>query len=99
MDNVALFISSLAEAAPPQNYSNHLKALWWAKKNNWDKAHDIVQDGKDPGSSWIHAWLHRVEGDEGNASYWYSRAGKEKPEMSLDDEWLLLVSHLMSLQA
>jgi hypothetical protein len=91
------FQNSLAEPQPPKGLSTHLLALWWARKGSWDKAHDLIQDSPDSGSSWIHAWLHRVEGDEGNASYWYLKAGRKKPIMPLDEEWLQLAAHFLSL--
>ena len=55
-----------------------LAALWWAAKGEWDKAHEIVQDEDDADAAWVHAYLHRVEGDLGNAGYWYRRAGKSE---------------------
>jgi hypothetical protein len=92
------FKQSLQDQHPTGQFSVHLQALWWGGKGDWHRAHDLVQDGQDAGTSWIHAWLHRVEGDEGNASYWYARAGKQKPNLSLDAEWELLATHFLSLK-
>ena len=64
-----------------------LDALNLARSGNWDAAHDIVQDLSCAGASRIHAYLHRVEGDDSNARYWYNRAGTEFPNVSLEEEW------------
>lgn len=81
------FKSSLAEPAPPSAISNMLLALWYDAKGNWHKAHEIAQDINNTNGSWIHAYLHRKEGDDSNAGYWYSRAGKNFSKSSLQDEW------------
>lgn len=85
---------SLEEDAPPENLSPLLCALWFAAKNQWDAAHEIVQaeDGKD--AAWVHAHLHRIEGDRANASYWYRLAGKVERSSSLTDEWEEIVTAL-----
>lgn len=80
------FTTSLELAQPPENISDILKALWYAGKNNWDAAHDTAQEIKTKDGSWIHAYLHRVEGDLGNASYWYRLASKPVPSISLKEE-------------
>ncbi|HEY5369832.1 MAG TPA: hypothetical protein VIJ75_12665 [Hanamia sp.] len=85
--NLISFKQSLAESNPPENLSINLKALWQEGKGNWDKAHNIVQDSEDKNASWIHAYLHRKEGDIGNADYWYRRAGQKRPDVSLAKEW------------
>ena len=81
------FSQSLSEASPPLDISEHLKALWYDAKGNWEKSHQIIQDIEDSNAAWIHAYLHRKEGDIGNAGYWYRRAGKKKPVVSLEEEW------------
>lgn len=85
------FIASLNNAQPPVTLSAYLQALWYDGKGNWDKSHDIIQDIDDRRASWIHAYLHRKEGDEWNARYWYNRAKKSFPELSLDEEWAEIV--------
>lgn len=67
-----------------------VEALELDKNDHWDEAHGIVQKIEDPRAYWIHAYLHRKEGDLGNASYWYSRAGRLMPDIQLDDEWQAL---------
>ena len=89
------FKSSLSGAAPAPKLSPPLAALWWAAKGNWDKAHAIVQDEGDVDAAWVHAYLHRVEGDLGNAGYWYRRAGKPVAGGPLEAEWDQVVSALL----
>ena len=71
------FIKLTKESKPPDILSGIELALWYAIKNNWDMAHNIVQDINTNTASWIHAYLHRLEGDLSNANYWYNRAGKK----------------------
>ena len=65
------FRQSLGQSAPPRGIQPPLKALWHDAKNEWDQAHNIVQQEDDAASAWVHAYLHRKEGDDGNAGYWY----------------------------
>jgi hypothetical protein len=81
------FRASLAAPAPPKGLAPLLKALWHAARDEWDPAHRIAQDDDSADGAWVHAYLHRVEGDEGNAGYWYRRAGKPHCESSLQSEW------------
>ena len=77
---------------PPSGYPLELIALWYTKKENWDKAHDIVSDIGTQMGSWIHAHLHVIEGDLGNAAYWYNRAGRDPISPNqLEEEWVMLV--------
>lgn len=91
------FIQSIdTEKEPPNDISNGLKALWWEKKGNWEKSHDIAQEMMSTDGSWIHAYLHRVEGDLGNAAYWYNRAGKPiKRNEDQNEEWEQIVEALL----
>jgi hypothetical protein len=88
------FRDSLTAAQPPSGLSPALQALWYAAKGNWDKAHDITQPGG-PDLDWVHAYLHRVEGDPANAGYWYRRAGRPVAQTTLDVEWEELVRYLL----
>ena len=83
----AAFRRTLTHAVPPKAIAPALQALWWAKKGNWEKAHRVVMDEHDRDSAWVHAYLHRVEGDDGNARYWYTQARRATPKLSLDEEW------------
>ncbi len=93
--DLSSFKESLSGNLPPQNSSVYLDALWYDAKGEWDKAHKLVQDLGDKKASWIHAYLHRREGDTGNAGYWYRRAGIEKSAVSLDKEWEEIVTALL----
>jgi hypothetical protein len=69
------FEASLDATAPPADANPPLRALWHGLRGDWQAAHEIVQAEDDRDSAWVHAWLHRVEGDPANAGYWYRRAG------------------------
>ena len=84
---MAAYIASLDGAAPPPDLSAPLAALWWAAKGDWDQAHKIVQDESSREAAWVHAYLHRAEGDLGNAGYWYRQAGQPVAKDSLEAEW------------
>jgi hypothetical protein len=93
------FIDSLTLKTIPENLKNEaLKSLWLAGSGNWEGAHDIAQEIMGEMGSWIHAYLHRQEGDRWNAGYWYDRAGKSFPRYSLDDEYRFLVEAALDLQ-
>lgn len=85
------FIQSLTNEQPAPNLSPALAALWYDKKNCWERAHDIVQDESDSTCAAIHAYLHRKEGDIWNAEYWYRKARRSPFAGSLDEEWESLV--------
>jgi len=93
--SMADFKTSLSDAAPAPTLSPPLAALWWAAKGKWDEAHKIVQDEDTKDAAWVHAYLHRVEGDLGNAGYWYRQAGQPVPKDSLDAEWERIASALL----
>ena len=84
--NYENFIKLTKESNPSDILSGIHLALWYAMKNNWDMAHSIVQDINTNTASWIHAYLHRVEGDLSNANYWYNRASKNASTESLESE-------------
>src|SRR5258707_3413881 len=84
--SMADFKASLLGAAPALGLDAPLAALWWAAKGNWDEAHKIAQDEATAEGAWVHAYLHRVEGDLGNAGYWYRQAGQPVAKDSLDAE-------------
>jgi len=82
---------------PPRGLSLALLGLWWDAKGNWTKAHESAQQDEGVAGSWVHAYLHRKEGDSSNAGYWYRRAGKVHARNSLDDEWAEIAAALLSL--
>jgi hypothetical protein len=90
------FQKSLTATKPPDGLSEALIGLWWDAKENWEKAHSHAQDDQGVDGAWVHAYLHRKEGDRGNAGYWYRRAGKTFCESSLSEEWLSISADLLS---
>jgi hypothetical protein len=92
------FKSSLSGAAPPPSVALPLAALWWAAKGDWTKAHAIAQDDGGVDAAWVHAYLHRVEGDLGNAGYWYRRACRPVATGSVEAEWEQMVSTMLDQQ-
>lgn len=89
------FIDSVGQDSPPASLPQSLAALWWDRKGEWAQAHAVAQNIHDPTGSAIHAYLHRKEGDIGNADYWYARAGRRRPAVSLEEEWQALVEELL----
>lgn len=96
MTGASAFKSSVSRAAPPPDLSAALQALWWAAKGDWDRAHKIVQDDDGTEAAWVHAYLHRVEGDLSNAQYWYHRATQPVARGALEAEWVDIVEALIS---
>jgi hypothetical protein len=81
------FKDSLLTGKLPLDLPVHLKALWYDGRGDWKRAHDLIDQLTDQTSAHVHAYLHRKEGDLWNADYWYKRAGKQRPEISLENEW------------
>jgi hypothetical protein len=89
------FKHSLSAKKPPSDLSPALKALWWAGNDTWDKAHDIVMNDDGADCAWVHAYLHRVEGDRDNARYWYRQARREPATGELTEEWAAITAVLL----
>jgi hypothetical protein len=96
---LAEFQRSLTAKAPPRGLAPPLAALWWARKGDWDKAHKIVMDENGREAAWVHAYLHRVEGDAGNAAYWYGQASRPVAAGAFDAEWAAIVAALLGVAA
>lgn len=92
----ATFDRSLTAEIPPEALTPILRALWLDRKGDWAGSHAIAQDLDTPDGAWVHAYLHRKEGDLWNADYWYRRAGRTRPAVSLGQEWEDLVSAFLS---
>jgi hypothetical protein len=90
------FRASLDEASPPAGLAPAIEALWWQGKGNWAKAHELAQAVDDADGAWVHAHLHRVEGDLGNAGYWYRRAGQPMADGPLQAEWTAIAETLLT---
>ena len=86
--------ASLSGDEPPVETAVLLTALWWDAKGDWDQAHRIVQDESGADAAWVHAYLHRKEGDLPNAKYWYNRANRQPASNQLEDEWADIVDAL-----
>ena len=91
MKSLTQFKESFNSELPDAALSPQLKSLWYDGKGNWQQAHNQVDHLNDQSSAWVHAYLHRKEGDTWNADYWYRRAGKSRPDISLEEEWEYLV--------
>jgi hypothetical protein len=90
------FQQSLSGNNPPAELSQALAALWWDAKGDWDSAHSSAMLDKGQNGSWVHAYLHRKEGDRDNATGWYSRADKPFCEESFQEEWSAIVRELLA---
>jgi len=91
---LAKFKDTLSQKIAP-SVPDHLIALWYDAKGDWQKAHTIIQEIENKTAAWIHAYLHRKEGDIWNADYWYTRAGKKRPLAALEEEWESIVKELI----
>lgn len=90
------FLALKDEGTVPEDVPPLLQALLLDAAGDWDSAHSIAQKDPSTEGSWVHAYLHRVEGDLGNASYWYHRAGRYRPDISLEEEWEYIAMELLS---
>jgi hypothetical protein len=90
------FRASLAEHAPPKGAAAPLVALWWIKKGDWDRAHEIVMRENSQQAAWVHAHLHRIEGDISNAGYWYRQAKKPEASGAIEAEWDAIVDGILA---
>jgi hypothetical protein len=90
------FRATLKQAEPPSDLPAPLSALWWDAKGDWARAHGMVDDLSTPEGMAVHAYLHRKEGVEWNADYWYSRAGRKYRRPTLEAEWQALVEGLLA---
>jgi hypothetical protein len=89
------FKNSLTDATPPAGLSAALEALWWDVQGDWTRAHDLVNELESPDAMAVHAYLHRKEGEQWNAEYWYKRSGTGFRRPALDAEWAALVEGLL----
>lgn len=89
------FRSSIESGRPPEGMDHALAAMWYDARGDWDAAHAEAQAQEDAAGAWVHAYLHRVEGDPSNAAYWYRRAGRPICQDPLDTEWATIVRELL----
>lgn len=93
--DITAFKLAIRDNVPPLGLTIQQEALWYDGKGDWEKAHDLVNDLDDKQSAHVHAYLHRKEGDLWNADYWYRRAGRQRPDSTLEEEWEELVTILL----
>jgi hypothetical protein len=93
---LTVFEASLTKPDPPPNLHLLVEALWHERRGDWTRAHEIAQGIDSDDAAWVHAYLHRREGDFPNARYWYRQAGKPPETGSLDDEWRVIVEALLA---
>lgn len=89
------FKATLQADIPDKDYPDLLKSLWHDGKGDWESAHAIADGHTDKHAEWVHAYLHRKEGDNWNANYWYRRAGRKMPACTLEEEWTILVTFFL----
>ncbi|MGO4525435.1 hypothetical protein AB4097_11280 [Microvirga sp. 2MCAF35] len=94
--SVDVFEASLRHSKPPEGWGHAMQALWWEARGDWDRAHSLVQmDEADRECAWVHAYLHRKEGDLSNAAYWYQRAGHPMATCSFAEERQAIATGLL----
>ena len=93
--NVGEFKASVENGAIPSSLSPALQALWAEAGGDWHGAHNIVQNAQGRDAAWVHAYLHRKEGDSSNAAYWYGRAKRSRSKLSFEDEWEAITTELL----
>ena len=96
--DLSAFRATLDGAEPPA-CRLALQALWHAAKGDWERAHELTNDTAGQAGAWVHAYLHRVEGDLSNADYWYARANRPRPSGATEQEWDTLVAELLGRRA
>jgi len=94
--DLTAFQNSIHLDAPPPELTAPLEALWWDAKGNWPRAHTLVDELETKDGMAVHAYLHRKEGEQWNADYWYERAGRKFHRESLVEEWIALVEGLLA---
>jgi hypothetical protein len=90
------FRESVQHDQPPRELNHALAGLWWDAKGDWNRAHESAQQDEGPAGAWVHAYLHRKEGDTSNATYWYGRAGKSASHASFEEEWAEITAALLA---
>ena len=93
--NLQEFQASLTHDVPPSGLSLGLTGLWWDAKGDWTKAHESAQQDEGPEGAWVHAYLHRKEGDASNAAYWYGRAKTPPSRDPFEEEWAEIATALL----
>ena len=87
--------ATLDHDAPPEGLTDEVRAMWLSSREGWEAGHVIVQEIESPEAAWVHAHLHRIEGDLSNAAYWYRRAETSISQTTLEEEWEQLASEFL----
>ena len=90
------FCASLKQDEPDPILPPLLQALWWDAKGDWGRAHEIAQAIESSDGAWVHAYLHRKDGDAENARYWYGSAGRQPSDLAMEAEWVEVVESLLA---
>jgi hypothetical protein len=93
---LAEFKNTVLQSDPAPTEDPALQALWWAAKRDWNRAHKLVQDQSSRDAAWVHAYLHRLEGDLSNAHYWYRQARRAAASGPLEAEWDAIATALLA---
>lgn len=93
--NRSEFEESLAEPSPPEDCRVEIAALWWLRNRNWQRGHDLIDAAPGQDAAWVHALMHRMEGDLPNARYWYARAGREPEGNTIGQEVEALLDYFL----
>ncbi|MFT4112798.1 hypothetical protein [Silvibacterium sp.] len=88
--------ATLGNDHPPSELAPLVEAMWWEAKGDWKRAHEIAQDIDTRDAAWVHAYLHRREGDDWNAGYWYRQAGRPHAQIPMDEEWREITAELLT---
>jgi hypothetical protein len=99
MIKIEEFVASASSGDLPGGLSSLLEALWHEARGDWKRAHEIVQAENTANAAWVHAYLHRKEGDLANAGYWYRRAKRQIPTAALEDEWHTIVASFIESES
>ena len=92
-------LSEFQSLKNPPSLSTLLVALWHDSQGDWHKAHELAQDIETADGAWVHAYLHRKEGEASNANYWYRQAGKKISTQTLKQEWEEIVTELLKKES
>jgi len=93
--NLSAFRDSLKQPNPPTAIAGAVARLWWDARGDWTRAHESAQEDGSSAGAWVHAYLHRKEGDASDAAYWYQRAGKSVARGSFEEEWIQIATALL----
>ncbi len=95
-EDITAFLDSVKTGDPSATDVPLLRAVWHGLRGEWDAAHHIAQEDTSAEGAWVHAWLHRIEGDLGNARYWYRQARRDVAEGDVSEEGKTIAAFLLN---